>query len=149
MTHRWSEREILTSYTLRFDGYRYQQASHFDHQTALANYMATVDWSPLNELEQLTVFFMLQRYLYKWGGDYLADYSPEWRGFRDLFFLNCHREIPLEYQLVDYAQRWEEGFRPHVEKCMAIVRQVHTTTRYTTETTLDPNYVKLVRGNDN
>lgn len=84
---------MLMYCALRFDGYRYQQETDFDYQTALSIYMSTGDWSPLNELEQLTVFFMLQRYLYKWGGDYLADYSPEWCGFRDLFFLNCQRKF--------------------------------------------------------
>lgn len=148
MTQRWSEQEILTQCALRFDGYRYPTASEFDYRAALAEYMKTGSWSHLGTVEQLTTFFMLQRYLCKWGGDYLADYSPEWRGFRDLFFLNCRREIPPEYQMADYAQRWEQEFRPHIEECIAIVRQVHTTTQYATETTLDPNYIKLARGHD-
>jgi len=55
---------MLMYCALRVDGYRYQQETDFDYQTALSTYMSTGDWSPLNELEQLTVFFMLQRYLY-------------------------------------------------------------------------------------
>jgi len=50
--------------------------------------------------------------------------------------------------MADYAQRWEQEFRPHIEECIAIMHQVHTTPQYATETTLDPNYVKLARGND-
>ncbi|MEZ4615378.1 MAG: hypothetical protein R2867_07675 [Caldilineaceae bacterium] len=142
LTPRWQEREILMVCALRFDGYRYQEESDFDYQVGLDRYMATGSWSHLSELEQLTVFFMFQRYLYKWGGEYLANYSPEWRGFRELFFLNCRREIPPAYQMADYIQRWEQEFRPHIEECITRVRHVHMTTQYATETTLDPGYTK-------
>jgi hypothetical protein len=68
--------DILTACALRFDGYAYHTQSGFDH---LAAFDALEQGGVLARFEltqHLDFFFLLKRYLCKWGGDMLSRRSP-------------------------------------------------------------------------
>ena len=123
------EDDILTTCALRFRGYDYQEAYPFDQERALEHFVRTGEWD-LVPLEQLTAFFMLQRYLFKWGGEQLARDSQEWRAFRSLFLTTYAYEIPAEYRHPDYDEPWEREYRPHLVTCVKQVRRTHDATDY-------------------
>lgn len=60
------EDDVLIHCALRFDGWKYKEATGFDHFQALDCYWETGEWA-LQPEEQLCMFFLLQRGLYKYG----------------------------------------------------------------------------------
>lgn len=74
-------------------------------------------------LEQMTVFFMLQRYLFKWGGEYEAKDGRYWQLFRALFLAVCEQTPPERYQLAAYVAQWEREYAGRLSECRSIVAQ--------------------------
>jgi len=124
-----AEDDILIACALRFDGYRYLQDHPFDHERALADYRKTGEWH-IAPLEQLTVFHLLQRFLYKWGGETLLRTSAMWKAFRSLFLLVCEYEIPEQYRNREYYDQWLQRYAPHLADHAALVRGIHESTGY-------------------
>lgn len=65
----WSkEAEILCAWALRFDGYAYQQETNLDSGNFMERYFKgySLDWA--RPRERQAMFFLLQRWLMKWGG---------------------------------------------------------------------------------
>jgi hypothetical protein len=125
-----TEKDILMYWALRFDGYKYKDQHNFDHVQALATFKQTGTWVHLSDLEKQTVFFMLQRYLGKWGGERLAECSPEWKAYRTLFLETYVLPVPTEYRTSDYYRTWQDRFEPNKLELVEIVRQVHQSTEY-------------------
>lgn len=124
------EQSILNNCALRFDGYKYLAHHPFDYEDALEQYKRTGAWSHLDEHQKLAAFFFLQRYLAKWGGEYLSLRSLTWRGFRELFLEVWHVKTPPDFRLEDWAQAWDERTAQEQEAAAAIVRAVHESTDY-------------------
>jgi hypothetical protein len=133
------ERDILITCALRFDGHKYVKDRKFDHMVAFQAIEQTGDLSAYTQEQQLALFFMFQRYLYKWGGETLSHRSPEWRTFRELFFLCCRADIPEQCRLGPEYEKWESSFAPHIDDCIALVRSVHASIDYLPVTTVDPS----------
>lgn len=134
-----SEDDILIACALRFDGYKYVTNRKFDHIAAFQTLKQTGDLAPFERLQHLTLFFMLQRYLYKWGGDMLSPRSPEWRTFRELFFLCCRAKIPKSYRFEPHCTKWERTYAPQIDEWIALVRRTHQSIDYLPKTALDPS----------
>lgn len=64
--------------------------------------------------EQMAVFFMLQRYLFKWGGEYEARNDCYWQLFRTLFLTVCNQPAPATYQSSAYVEQWERDYLPNL-----------------------------------
>lgn len=124
-----SEDDILIACALRFHGYNYQDTHPFDHQRALDHFITDNEWD-ISQTEQLAVFFLLQRFLYKWGGEQLPKNSREWKAFRSLFLITHAYDIPAEYRHQDYYTSWERDYQPYQNAYVARVRHIHETTDY-------------------
>jgi hypothetical protein len=76
-----------------------------------------------DELKNFTVFFALQRYLFKWGGERLTKYSAEHLAFDFLFLHLYRREVPQEFAHEDYVVRWRQMEYGQIESAAAFVRR--------------------------
>lgn len=124
------ERQLITTCALRFDGYEYVQNRKFDHLAAFRTIEQTGDLAPFEQHQLLALFFMLQRYLHKGGGEMLSERSPEWRIYRELFFRCCRASIPKAYRVEPYYTEWERNYAPRLEECIALVRRIHESIDY-------------------
>jgi ADP-ribose pyrophosphatase YjhB (NUDIX family) len=129
----WSlERDILTTAALRFDGYKYHEKTGFDHGLCINNCLLTQSL-PDSHTDRLCIFFMLQRFLMKWGGDMLPVTDPNWRLFRTLFLDLCNSYIPFDYRFIKTGSYidWEMKYSARAQECKAIVQLIHQNTEYT------------------
>lgn len=124
-----SENDVLIVCALRFAGYAYIEDAHFDHQRALEAFWRTGRWPELLE-EQMTVFFALQRFLFKWGGEYEPRNGKCWRAFRSLFLQVSECKVPERYQHPGYTAEWKRKYEPELAQWVALVQQIHETITY-------------------
>lgn len=124
----FDEDEILTVCALRFDGYAYQSFRNRDPRANwefpdLVDRIEKTREFPEDDMESLAAFFALQRYLGKWGGEYLTPHSNEHVVFR-LLFLHLYRlDIPEEFRHREYYGTWENEFKPFREELAARIRK--------------------------
>jgi hypothetical protein len=126
-----NEDDVLIAFALRFDGYKYQQESGFEFRVpSPSESLAALDG--LSPIERMTMLFLMQRYLYKWGGEYLPKNGRAWQVFRQLFLMTCRDEVPEAYRprgtpgYDDWAETWGGA----IVKAEAAVRRVHESTKY-------------------
>jgi hypothetical protein len=82
-------------------------------------------------LDKLALFFLLQRYLGKWGGERLTQRSIEWKAFRQLFLDTADVEVPEAFKPREWdTQKWEYRIKPRLWECVETVAAVHAKTRY-------------------
>jgi hypothetical protein len=127
----FEEDDILIACAFRFDGYKYREMAGFDEEAPLQKFFKTGRWD-LSPLEQMTVFFMLQRGLYKWGLEYEPRDGRYWKAFRTLFLLSHGHRVPRAFRPPDqdlYA-RWKYRFVPRIAECVSLVREAHEATVY-------------------
>lgn len=131
-----NEDRILIACALRFDGYYYREAYPFDEEGITRNFFATGVWEA-SLPQQMTLFFLMQRWLYKWGGEYESNVGRYWRAFRELF-LNVYRhDIPDGCRTQDeYLDMWDTQYRPHLDAVEAYMRTLHTNLPYDDDTPL-------------
>ena len=129
----WFPEEITEAQTvcaLRFLGYEYEKASGLEvpHSTGggLSKLIEPIVRSRVLYTEQnanFAAFFGLQRFLHKWGGEYLTKYSDQHLAY-DLLFLHLYRfETPPEFTNPDYTTRWQQEFMERAETIAAFVRK--------------------------
>lgn len=123
------EKELLSTCALRFDGWKYKEKSGFDQVAALNSFFATGNWN-LTPLEQMTVFFLLQRGLSKWDLVYEAENGKFWRAYRSLFLLVASYEVPQEYCLEGYIEQWKQKYQPRIDECLRYIEQIHKSIKY-------------------
>lgn len=125
------EVDILACCALRFDAYRYTKVSGFD---AVAAGEAALEGAalPPDSLQRLAVFFMLQRFLCKWGGEQLPRNGPHWRLFREIFLVVADCRVPVEFRPQDDGcrLRWRYRYRPRIDETVAFIRHIHESTHY-------------------
>ena len=73
--------------------------------------------------KNLAAFFGLQRYLHKWGGEYLTEYAEEHIAYDFLFLHLYHCDVPVEYKNEKYIKQWEQEILLSIEEVAAFVRQ--------------------------
>lgn len=118
------QREALTAYALRFDGYRYSEDHGFDHRTASETFFAD-GALPDDTSELMCMLFMLQRFLCKWGGEYEPQHGKYWRLYRTLFLQVADEKVPRKYRQPECYARWVEEYKPNHTQHVAAVRRVH------------------------
>lgn len=126
-----SEHYILCYSALRMDGYRYQEATDLDTEKLMDGFERTGDFGDATPLDKLALFFLLQRYLGKWGGERLTQRSIEWKAFRQLFLDTADVEVPEAFKPREWdAQKWEYRIKPRLRECVETVAAVHAKTKY-------------------
>lgn len=136
------ESTILTACALRFDGAKYVDARKFNYAAALRTIEQTGDLAPFEKLQHLALFYMLQRFLHKWGGETLSGRSPQWNIYRQLFFLCCRSKIPQAYQLEPYYSEWMQDYAPRIDVLTVLVKHNHEHIDYLTEQSIHPSYIR-------
>jgi hypothetical protein len=121
------EHEILNACALRFDGYKYREATGWDFQTALKKAIETSQLPGSNE-EKLALFFMLQRWLMKWGGERERLNGATWKLFRSLFLELWSIPIPPEYSALHIDLGWPNKF--NLSESVRVIQTIHDTTKY-------------------
>ncbi len=88
--------------------------------------------SPANPLERFAVFFLLQRYLFKWGGERQPADGRHWRLFRELFLSVADQRVPVEFRPSDdhHRLRWRHHYRLRLRETIGFVRDIHERTGY-------------------
>lgn len=116
------EDEVLTACALRFDGYKFVETNtHPGLEKYLHTPSTSFELHP-NDHFNLARFFFLQRYLYKWGGEYARLEDREHLLFRFLFLHVYRLEIPPEYRMDSHFKTWEERYKPRQEYYAGIIR---------------------------
>lgn len=92
--------QFLDFHALRFDGYAYRDRQDFDPTAMLIVLEQTADYARYHEFELQTGFFLLQRYLRKWGGERCPREAASRRVYRELFLRLWNADIP---------ERWARG----------------------------------------
>lgn len=134
-----SEDYILTHSALRINGYRYRDETDLDTDGILDVFYRTGSFGTATPPDKLACFFLLQRFLCKWGGERLSKNSPEWKAYRQLFLDTARVEVPCEFRPREpCATRWEHRIHPRLDDCIAIVAAEHKKTEYA-EPRLAPN----------
>lgn len=124
-----SEDDVLITCALRFDGYRYAEASGLDGPEGEGPGLAALS-VPLvkslelypNPLDNFAAFFALQRFLYKWGGEHLTAFSREHLALRFLFLDVYRLEVPDEYRVESYCDEWSRKYAADRERLAAAIR---------------------------
>jgi hypothetical protein len=124
------EEHAIGACALRFDGYAYWETRYrdFGHKDAsnpgeVSGMLAEGRCFFENDLDNLLVFFLLQRYLGKWGGERLPENSNEFITFL-LLFLHCYRlEIPERFRFEPYYTEWQRQSPADYESLAARVRR--------------------------
>ena len=123
------ENEVLTTCALRFEGHDYWEIRCRSYKGGVREVSELVTpvlesgVFPEEPLDLLCAFYMVQRFLGKWGGEYLTEYSNEHVIFR-LLFLEAYRlEIPEAFRSDYYCERWDREYRPRQEELAAHIRR--------------------------
>ncbi|MBN8461116.1 MAG: hypothetical protein J0M04_25095 [Verrucomicrobia bacterium] len=114
---------------LRFQGYEYVEAKYGQNEGEPPTGFPTliqpvVDSLTLHERQEdnFAAFFGLQRFLFKWGGEYLTMYADEHIAF-DFLFLHLYRfDTPREYSADEYVSRWDRDFKARSEQTASVIR---------------------------
>ena len=125
---------FIDTCALRFDGYKYQEACRHrmgpdkvDFPELVQRVEDTLELYPDN-LDNFAVFFALQRWLGKWGGETSPLDDPARIAFQFLFLHLYREEIPERFKYIEmqwYAE-WREKYEPHREQLAAYVRRRFT-----------------------
>ncbi len=115
---------------LRFQGYEYERSINAAAGKATSGYLAELIKPVVEELtlhssnnDNFAALFGLQRFLHKWGGEYLTKYSKEHIAY-DFLFLHLYScEPPEPFRHNEYCVQWQADFLPKVENIAATVRK--------------------------
>jgi hypothetical protein len=125
-----TEEHAIGACALRFDGYAYWETRYRDFGHKDASNPGEVSGMVVkdrcffeDDLDNLLAFFLLQRYLGKWGGEGLSESSNEFITFI-LLFLHCYRlEIPDRFRAEPYYTDWQREEVAKLESLAARVRR--------------------------
>lgn len=116
-----SLRAVMDICALRIDGYAYRKAHSKDFREMGVDMERHGEYDKFTLGEKLTVFFLLQRHLRKWGGGRTPENGATRRVYRELFVdlqdkRAPRRWLPDEWNTYD-AWRWRYGpaAEPYVE----------------------------------
>jgi hypothetical protein len=122
------ERKFLDLCALRFDGYAYIKAR--EQELGLVMDISSFSQKMLesrqfqeHQPDNFAAFFLLQRFLGKWGGESLPVTSNEHVLFRLLFLHLYREEVPEEFRIESYYEEWERDFAPIREELAAKIRR--------------------------
>lgn len=123
------EREIISRWALRFRGWDYVEETGFDHEAALRALMHDGQMPRAIE-ESFCCFFLLQRHLFKWGGESLPGDSREWRALRSLFLTVAGWPVPVRWRSAEHHRAWARLPAAKRLDDVRFVYRVHAGTAY-------------------
>lgn len=115
----FAEHDLLGACAQRFDGYRYMSETGFELPDGYAALYGTPAWD-FTLPQALTIFFMHQRLVMKWGMS-RPDGNSDWQLMRRLFVELAPAEIPEPWRANVAYDRWMEIYAPHTEAARAFV----------------------------
>jgi len=119
----------MSTCALRFDGYKYEDVAGIAEPGITgASLRRLID--PIVQTRILhadddmnfAAFFGLQRYLHKWGGEYLTKYADEHIAYDFLFLHLYARDVPETFRFADYCDAWQRDFAWRKEEIAGFVR---------------------------
>jgi hypothetical protein len=119
-----TEKDILVSCALRFDGWEYLRTHPFDHHRALDDFFELGQWD-LAETERHCMFFLLYEGLFKLDLQNERENGQHWQAFRSLFSQVARLQVPKEYEVRKHAERWAQEYTPHLAEIIEKIRQSH------------------------
>ena len=121
--------QILIDTALRFDGYKFIHETDFDtHGEIEKRYDdQPTDW---NDLQLMSIFFILQRGLGKWSLVYEKRHGKYWRIFREMFFEVIELEVPREYYHEERYGTWHARYAHRLSDVIQCVRDEHESIEY-------------------
>ncbi len=115
----------MTTCALRFDGYRWLEATRGrganDFTPWSVPVTRTLRLHPTTE-ENFAAFFALQRWLFKWGGEMQAESAAGHTAFRFLFLHVHHLPTPPDFVNPEYDRQWLGIDRSMIAEHAAAVR---------------------------
>lgn len=126
-----AEREMLSTFALRFDGYAYMKATGFEPVPA-PEWLETHRELPEELLQRWAVLFALQRASKEL---HFAPHSPEYGAMRRLFLALYDKGFPSRFapgpQMNDtWYERWKEQYQADVGRWAETVRRIHDQASY-------------------
>ena len=129
--------EVQQAASLRFDAYGFLQRSY----GLASDYSGWTDrWEllfrtgngqlPAGDDEALSLAFLYQRYLNKWGGEHEQRHGFRHRLWRASVLRTIRVPTPPDWRLADYDHEWERHYRPHLDAAEACVREIHERMKY-------------------
>ena len=122
--------DALSTCALRFDGYAFVAALQREGGDAAQIDLPQLADAVSRDLRlhdnlnyNFAAFFALQRYLHKWGGEYLTKYADEHIAYDFLFLHLYQHEPPAPFRMEEYCQAWQKEFAAEVESIAAYVRR--------------------------
>lgn len=125
----FTEDDILIACALRVNGYTYAESKNLD----ISHFYEKLEkqgMEGLTAFEKMLTLFAMQRYLYKWGGEYQVRQSRIWQQFRELFLSVADCEVPEPYRDEQLYPRWCQEFVPRLQECIHVVREIHESSEY-------------------
>jgi hypothetical protein len=122
---------FIDTCALRFDGYLYQQncgsrmgPDKVDFPELVDRVEKTLELYE-DQLDNFAVFFALQRWLGKWGGETSSNDDPARVAYRFLFLHLYREEIPERFQWREqtWYTEWERQYKPYQEELAGWVRR--------------------------
>jgi hypothetical protein len=121
--------DAMTVCALRFDGYRYEEDSGLSTPDATGAGLRGLIEPVVETLvfyaddnANFAVFFGLQRYLHKWGGDHCTKYSEEHIAYDWLFLHLYRKDVPAAFRHSEYYIRWRREYEERQEEIAGFVR---------------------------
>lgn len=128
LTRALDEDDVLIECALRLDGYAFEKVARRRLGDLVG--IALEDVSRLSLNQRFAAFFMMQRHLYKWGGESLPRNHHEWKVFRELFLELAPLDVPAKYAHAEFMASWRRKYGARVEEAVAFVRRVHEAMEY-------------------
>ena len=123
------ESDVLIAFALRFDGEKHHEEHAFSPPVSDAPALSAAI-EGMSVPERMATFFLLQRFLFKWGGEYLPMHGAAWHTFRRRFLMTCHEKVPQEYRPWGEYDAWAETWAGATAKAESVVRGVRELTVY-------------------
>jgi hypothetical protein len=106
-------RSHMSFAAMRFDGYKYEherlgKVGAGSGLSRLSHAVVSTGELHSDDADNFGAFFILQRFLCKWGGEQLGVDSPEWQAFAKLFLHLMDKECPREFVWAPWAEDYEQ-----------------------------------------
>lgn len=118
-------RNTMNIAALRFDGYRYIETKYPGEPEKFPDLTEPIceSWQlHKSEYDNFAAFFALQRFLCKWGGEYLTWDSKEWKAYAFLFLHLYTRSPDPRFTHQEYLEQWRTA-HAHSESAAAEIRR--------------------------
>ena len=124
-------RHAMSTCALRFMGYEYEEVSGLFEPDpdsigiGLNKLMEPIVGTLILHADDnmnFAAFFGLQRWLHKWGGEFLTKYSADHIAYDFLFLHLYQRDVPDRFRNEEYCTEWQREYAGRMEEIASYVR---------------------------